>query len=109
MLQWFNATIVGVIFLYIIRRFVKRKRPIGELPKNHRRITGKDSTSFPSGHSVRNFIMALILGKNFPKLKFPLFIFATLNSFSRVILGFHYPLDTIVGGILGIIISKTDS
>ncbi len=65
--------------------------------------------SFPSGHAQTSFYFAVIFSyvfiKIFKKEKkyfglFP-FIWAILVSLSRVILGFHYPVDIAAGALAG--------
>jgi len=62
--------------------------------------------SFPSGHSERAFSGAVILGKIYKKFRIIFIILAFLVAFSRVYIGMHYPLDTLVGAINGIIIGS---
>lgn len=66
-------------------------------------VVGKrlNDDSFPSGHTNTAFALAtlavLILGKRF----WPAFIVAALVAYSRMYLGFHFPLDTLAGACLG--------
>jgi membrane-associated phospholipid phosphatase len=57
--------------------------------------------SFPSGHTNTAFALAtlavLILGKRF----WPGFILAATVAYSRIYLGFHFPLDTLAGACMG--------
>jgi len=62
--------------------------------------------SFPSGHSQRAFSGAIVLGKMYKKFRIIFMILAFLATFSRIYNGMHYPLDTLVGAINGIIIGS---
>lgn len=60
------------------------------------------SSSFPSGHAHNVWIAAIMLGSRWRRLALPLSVFALLTCYSRPYFGMHYPLDTLVGAILGI-------
>jgi len=47
-------------------------------------------------------MVAAITGYFMPVLLLPLLIWSTLVGFSRVVLGVHFPTDTVVGMALGI-------
>ena len=63
--------------------------------------------SFISSHATNHFALAIFFaktlsGQTFNKqLLFALVLWASLISFAQVYIGFHYPTDVIVGGILG--------
>ena len=57
--------------------------------------------SFPSGHATFAFALAVILAYKEPKWKKGLYLLACAISLSRIYLGHHYPIDVIVGGLLG--------
>ena len=61
--------------------------------------------SFPSGHANTAFTIAtlavLILGIRF----WPAFLAAMLIAYSRVYVGVHFPLDTLVGAFMGSLIT----
>ena len=57
--------------------------------------------SFPSGHAATSFAAAALLAMAAPRLAVPLYALATAIAFSRVYVGVHYPLDILVGALLG--------
>ena len=70
------------------------------------KIHGYDT--FPSGHTVTAFALAMLLSIMFHNrtyLSFLLFIGATLVAFSRVYLMQHFFVDVYIGSILGVLAS----
>jgi len=74
-------------------------------------LSGK--TSLPSGHSISTFLVITVLliafmpKKNYCKIIWSFFMFALgiIIVFSRVGVGAHYPLDVIIGSIIGYIVA----
>jgi membrane-associated phospholipid phosphatase len=62
--------------------------------------------SFPSGHATIFFGLAMAVYLYHRKAGYFFFIGAALIAISRVIGGVHYPIDIIVGVIIGCVISK---
>lgn len=63
---------------------------------------------FASSHAANTFGLAtfvFLLFHNIYKYTGLLFVWAFVVSYSRIYLGVHYPLDIIIGGIIGIIIA----
>lgn len=71
-------------------------------------IRGKDY-GFTSSHAANSFGIAtflILLIKN-RALTSSLIIWATINAFTRLYLGVHYPGDVIVGTLIGVIVGWT--
>lgn len=67
----------------------------------------KDSYSFPSGHAQLVSTLICSLGFSLKNKRFWIFgsILIVLVCLSRVYLGVHWPLDVLVGGILGLVLA----
>lgn len=87
---------------FVLKNGLRRNRPQAALKNFRSIITPSDQFSFPSGHTSAAFMMATLLGYYLPALMPLLYCWATLVGFSRVVLGVHFPTDTLVGAILGI-------
>lgn len=87
---------------FMLKNGFKRNRPEAALQNFRSIIRPSDQFSFPSGHTSAAFMMATLLGYFLPSLMIPLYCWASLVGFSRVVLGVHFPTDTLVGVILGV-------
>jgi undecaprenyl-diphosphatase len=74
-------------------------------PHYHPLIKVPTSHSFPSGHSASSFAAATAIGVITPRLRVPAFVLAAGIAFSRVYNGVHWPLDVLVGAVLGVLIA----
>ena len=57
--------------------------------------------SYPSGHTNRAYIKGIILAAVFPEFAPQLLARASEVGFNRVVMGVHYPLDTVAGRMTG--------
>jgi undecaprenyl-diphosphatase len=92
---------------FILKNSFKRNRPAAALENFVSAIIPSDQFSFPSGHTSAAFMMATLISyfsQSFTdvSLIFLLYSWAALIGFSRVILGVHFPTDTLMGAVLGI-------
>jgi undecaprenyl-diphosphatase len=60
-----------------------------------------DKYSFPSGHSITAFALALSIGLFYPDLQGCLLAVAFLIATSRIILGMHFLSDVLAGSAIG--------
>ncbi len=103
---------IGVILLivitdqtgsHLIKDLIHRLRPCNALNDAITPLGCTGSYSFPSNHAFNNFAAAIFYYRLFPRLKWVLFITASLIALSRVYLGLHYPSDILGGAVLGLI------
>lgn len=64
-------------------------------------IIPSDRFSFPSGHTSAAFLVATLLAFQYPALSPVLLAWAVLIGMARVVLGVHFPTDTLIGALLG--------
>lgn len=86
---------------WLLKNSFKRNRPQQALPNYKPVVTPSDYFSFPSGHTSGAFLVASVIAVGFPMLSPLLFFWAAAVAFSRVIIGVHFPTDTLIGALLG--------
>lgn len=89
----------------LLKHLINRIRPYEVVDGLTSEIPKVWDSSFPSGHSVASWMIAVIIFMHFPR-RYGIFalIMAVLISFSRLYLGVHYPTDVLAGIICGIIL-----
>src|SRR5580700_7438801 len=106
-----TATAVGsgiTLFLKLKRSF-GRKRPCTLEPHCWATLLPPDQFSFPSGHTITAFAMAVSLGMFYPPM-LPGLLFCALSvALSRILLGMHFLSDVVAGGVLGAILGYTSA
>jgi len=90
---------------FTMKTFITRERPFKTYP-DIEKLSEAGNSSFPSGHTIEAFAMAVALSLLIPKRKFviPLFIWASIVAYSRMALGVHYPTDVVSGMVIGALI-----
>jgi undecaprenyl-diphosphatase len=91
----------GVVVYKWLKGRTSRPRPYQRNEEIVCAVAPLDQYSFPSGHTLHAVLFTVVALAYFPSLAWLLVAFTLLVSFSRVILGLHYPSDVLAGGILG--------
>ncbi|MGX1930752.1 phosphatase PAP2 family protein [Flagellimonas sp. 2504JD4-2] len=94
----------------IIKNWVERPRPCNDESINSfiRILKTPTDYSFFSGHASSSFAIALLvylLLREKARWTWVFFLWPLLFSYSRIYVGVHYPLDIIVGALVGTLIA----
>jgi len=97
--------IIAAAISLALKTFIIRERPFNTYP-DIEKLSEAGSSSFPSGHALEAFAIAVAFSLLIPKRKYviPVFIWAFLVAYSRIALGVHYPSDVLSGMIIGSLI-----
>ena len=95
------AVLTGTMIFKVLKRAVGRKRPCAIQPHCWATLLPPDQFSFPSGHSITAFAVAISLGAFYPPALPVLMFCASSVAVSRVVLGMHFLSDVIAGSALG--------
>jgi membrane-associated phospholipid phosphatase len=88
----------------IVKLFAERARP--EEVLGAQVLLAEDRSwahlaSYPSGHLIVTAAMAAAAGAALKPLRGPLLAYVVMIGFTRVLFGAHFPLDVLVGAVLG--------
>ena len=95
------AAALGIALFLKLKKVAGRKRPCALEPHSWATLLPPDQFSFPSGHSMTAFAIAVPLGLFYPGLAIGVFFCAFSIAISRVMLGMHFLSDVIAGALLG--------
>lgn len=95
------AVAMGILVFRIVKRAVGRTRPCAIEPHCWANLLPPDRFSFPSGHSITAFAVAVSLGHFYPSSLPALLFCASSVAVSRIMLGLHFLTDVAVGCALG--------
>jgi undecaprenyl-diphosphatase len=97
------GALLATLAAQLLKRSLNRARPTSAIEGFTALAENPDTFSFPSGHTAAAFGVAVALAGE-PHAAGPLaLLLATGIGLSRVYLGAHYPLDVLVGGVLGVL------
>ena len=96
------AVSFGIALFLKLKRAFGRKRPCALEPHCWATLLPPDQFSFPSGHTITAFAVAVPLGLFYPALLMGLLFCAASVAISRVLLGMHFLTDVLAGCTLGV-------
>jgi undecaprenyl-diphosphatase len=96
------AALLGVVVFKVLKRLSQRPRPCQIEPHCWSKVLPPDRFSFPSGHTMTAFSIALVVSYFYPALQGVLFFFALSIACSRIVLGMHFLSDVLAGIVLGV-------
>lgn len=86
---------------WVVKNAFRRRRPARVVRGYQSHIIASDEFSFPSGHTSAAFMMVTLLIAFYGPAFIILYAWSLLVGASRVILGVHFPTDTLVGALMG--------
>ncbi|HVW86439.1 MAG TPA: phosphatase PAP2 family protein [Bryobacteraceae bacterium] len=94
----------GLILFWLVKRLTGRERPCATEAHCWANLLPPDRFSFPSGHTITAFAVAVPIGLYYPTLLAGLIFCAVSVASSRVLLGLHYLSDVLAGILIGCLI-----
>jgi undecaprenyl-diphosphatase len=96
------ASLMAIALFRQIKPLSRRRRPCHIEPHCWAIVTPPDQFSFPSGHAMTSFAIAISLGHFYPDFQHLLLLSAMSVAISRIVLGMHFLTDVMVGSLIGI-------
>jgi undecaprenyl-diphosphatase len=95
------AASLGLAAFLFLKKLIGRKRPCAIEPHCWAKLLPPDHFSFPSGHTITAFAVALTLSAFYPSLLIGLLFCASSIALSRILLGMHFLSDVLAGALIG--------
>ncbi|MBZ5576912.1 MAG: phosphatase PAP2 family protein [Acidobacteriia bacterium] len=92
---------VGIALFLRLKKMTGRKRPCAIEPHCWATLLPPDQFSFPSGHTITAFTVAVCLSQFYPTLAIGLLFCAVSVAASRILLGMHFLSDVLAGAAIG--------
>lgn len=96
------AAVAGIFLFKALKHLSQRPRPCQIEPHCWSKVLPPDQFSFPSGHTMTAFSIALVISYSYPSLEGVLVFLALNIAVSRIVLGMHFLSDVLAGIVLGI-------
>jgi len=92
---------IGVAIFLRLKKWTGRRRPGTYEPHCWASLLPPDQFSFPSGHTITAFAVAVSLSLFYPSLTIGLLFCAASVAASRILLGMHFLSDVLAGAAIG--------
>jgi undecaprenyl-diphosphatase len=96
---------IGVTLFLRLKKATGRRRPCMFEPHCWATLLPPDQFSFPSGHTITAFAVAVTLSRFYPDLAIGLLFCAASVAASRILLGMHFLSDVLAGAAIGSLIA----
>lgn len=95
------AAAAGILVFQVLKRVTGRQRPCAIEPHCWATLLPPDHFSFPSGHTITAFAIALAVTAFYPSLAAAMLFCAVSIALSRIVLGMHFLSDVVAGALIG--------
>jgi undecaprenyl-diphosphatase len=96
-----SASVLSILLFICLKRLTGRRRPCQIEPHCWATLLPPDQFSFPSGHTMTAFAVAIPLSLFYPSLTIGLFFCVLSIAMSRILLGMHFLSDVVAGALIG--------
>jgi len=96
-----TASVLSILLFQWLKRLTGRRRPCHIEPHCWATLLPPDQFSFPSGHTMTAFAVAVPLSLFYPSLTIGLLFCALSIAMSRILLGMHFLSDVLAGALIG--------
>ena len=101
------AAALGIVIFLTLKHATGRRRPCTFEPHCWATLLPPDQFSFPSGHTITAFAVAVSLSRWNPELTVGLLFCAISIGASRILLGMHFLSDVLAGAAIGAVLAFT--
>ena len=95
------SSVLSILLFVWLKRLTGRRRPCQIEPHCWATLLPPDRFSFPSGHTMPAFAVAIPLSLFYPTLTIGLAFCALSIAVSRILLGMHFLSDVVAGALIG--------
>jgi undecaprenyl-diphosphatase len=95
------SSVLSILLFFWLKRLTGRRRPCQIEPHCWATLLPPDQFSFPSGHTMTAFAVAIPLASFYPTLTIGVLFCALSIAMSRILLGMHFLSDVVAGALIG--------